>query len=121
MQANFHMFNCIFKNCLQTLQLYIMKTNIDIFAFYYYKHYAINNSVFNIIHIKRQRTMSYYNMSAINHSVFNIFHIKRQRTMSMLHYNKSSFKSIRLHNAFISNTTYKFTISIITFFQITKS
>ena len=34
----------------------------------------------------------------------------------MSYYNKSPFKSSRLHNAFISNTTYKFTISIITFF-----
>ena len=57
MQVNFHRFNCIFKNCLETLQLYIMKINIDIFAFYYYKHYAINHSVFNIFHIKRQRTI----------------------------------------------------------------
>ena len=48
-EEKFHMFNCIFHNCLETLQLYIMKKNIDIFAFYEYNHYAINYPVFKII------------------------------------------------------------------------
>ena len=47
-EEKFHRFNCIFHNCLETLQLYIMKKNIDIFAFYEYNHYAINYPVFNI-------------------------------------------------------------------------
>ena len=47
-EEKFHRFNCIFHNCLETLQLYIMKKNIDIFAIYEYNHYAFNYPVFNI-------------------------------------------------------------------------
>ena len=61
-EEKFHRFNCTFYNCLETLQLYITKKNIDIFAFYEYNHYAINYPAFNIF-IASDKELCHYKRS----------------------------------------------------------